>query len=268
MRKNEKQMLKEAFQIETKPIRPEHVKETVRLSRAAFENRRRGGDKISVPGLALRFARQAGWQIWARQMGAAAAMLAGFHLIVGGTGTKLTELFYISYMLPRFLGCASILFAWLSACRMSRSVKYKMYETERAARCPVNRFYMAYLLLAGAGAAAFLLLAGGVVLMGNYLEIQGIVLYLILPFMILAGIFLHLLRHVHVEWLNTVYTGVCGVFFVLMFAGWRKWTEFFAGYPDRSIWLGAVLALSFVVFELYGVNRHAFYRGKEIKVWN
>lgn len=170
-----------------------------------------------------------GWKIWILQ--AAVFGAAGLFLFrVSG------DIYQISRdKIPFLLCCCAVLAAMTAIPFLQRSLRCRMYETEAASRMSAGKLLASWIVLAGVGDMAGLLMLLVLTVRKTPLEYGSAVLYLAVPFLAAAAVLFYLLVHLKLRYfpLSSVCVctalllvfGICSEYYPVFFrqtftAGW------------------------------------------------
>jgi ABC-type antimicrobial peptide transport system permease subunit len=126
-------------------ISEEHLMQTMRQARMAYQNRRQR-ERIRYPAFLLRQVRFVGAPVW---------LLQGFLLLCAFWLFGFADIGTVSNLAPRhlpvLLGCFAVFIAMTSIPFIGRSVRYRMLETEMATRISIPKLLLARISIIGIG---------------------------------------------------------------------------------------------------------------------
>lgn len=192
-------------------ISEEHLVQTMREARMAYQNRRHR-ERIRYPAFLLRQIRFVGAPVWLLQ---GLLLLCAFWLFgfadMGGVSN------FAPRHLPVLLGCFAVFIAMTSIPFIGRSVQYKMLETEMATRISIPKLLLTRIFIIGIGNV--LLLTVSFLLASTKAELGtgSIALYLLLPYLIACCGCLFIQAYAHSGQQGFVCTAFCFSLTALLF---------------------------------------------------
>ncbi|MEA4925697.1 MAG: hypothetical protein VB084_10335 [Syntrophomonadaceae bacterium] len=192
-------------------ISEEHFAQTMREARVAYQGRRQR-ERIQYPAFLLRQVRFVGATVW---------LLQGFMLLCAFWLFGLTDTGAVSNLEPRhlpvLLGCFAVFIAMTGIPFIGRSVRYRMLETEMAARISIPKLLLARIFIIGIGNV--LLLTVSFLLASTKAELGtgSIALYLLLPYLIACCGCLFIQAYAHSGQQGFISTAFCFSLTALLF---------------------------------------------------
>ncbi len=227
-------------------ISEEHLIQTMREARIAYQNRR-NRERIRYPAFLLRQIRFVGATIW---------LLQGLLLLFAFSFFGLTNIGAVSNFEPRhfpvLLGCFAVFIAMTSIPFIGRSVQYRMLETEMATRISIPKLLLTRILIIGIGNV--LLLTVSFLLASTKAELGtgSIALYLLLPYLIACCGCLFIQAYAHSGQQGFISTAFCFSLTALLFVLYKTAPVV---YEQASVGVWGVLCAICAVILIIGIYR-------------
>lgn len=249
MRKqNFRNLLRNSMQDVETPVRYEHLQKTISLAKNEWK-KRVVRPRITFSKFLTTQIRFVGWKIWLAQ---AIVLLCLSYLLV----------FFGDYILNNqrnvalLLCCISILVLMSAVPFIQRSIRFKTYEIEAAARFSATKQLLAKLLIIGIGDISMLSSILCVAIINTPLGTKSILLYLLLPFLIASSGLLYLIGHTPIEKISQNSVVICMVLF-LAFTILDKTYPIFYQQAFSLKW--AAICIVLILFCIYQI-RYILYR--------
>lgn len=187
MRKDLQESLrKELHAIPSATVSETHLKNTIAVSRMAYQKRRQL-PPVRLLDFVIRQARFVAIPIWVVQ----GVVLLGLCLLFQVVQTDRAIAAHATLLLP----VAAVFIAFTGLPFLARSFKYGMQEVEMTTRLSLSRLTLARLIVTGSGDAIALLVL--LLLSFGKLELSagGVLAYMILPFLLASAVSLFLINH-------------------------------------------------------------------------
>lgn len=192
-------------------ISEEHLIQTMREARIAYQNRR-NRQRIRYPAFLLRQIRFVGAPVW---------LLQGLLLLCAFWLFGLMDIGAVSNFEPRhfpvLLGCFAVFIAMTGIPFVGRSVQYRMLETEMVTRISIPKLLLTRIFIIGIGNV--LLLTVSFLLASTKAELGtgSIALYLLLPYLIACCGCLFIQAYAHSGQQGFISTAFCFSLTALLF---------------------------------------------------
>lgn len=190
-------------------ISEEHLVQTMREARIAYQNRR-NRERIRYPAFLLRQVRFVGAPVW---------LLQGFLLLCAFWLFGLADIVsdFAPRHLPVLLGCFSVFIAMTGIPFIGRSAQYKMLETEMATRISIPKLLLTRISIIGVGNVLLLIVSFLLASMKAELGAGSVALYLLLPYLIACCGCLFIQTYAHRGYQGFVSTSLCFSLTALLF---------------------------------------------------
>lgn len=227
-------------------ISEEHLIQTMRASRMAYQSRRQR-ERIGYPAFLLRQVRFVAAPVW---------LLQGFMLLCAFWLFGFADIGAVSNLAPRhlpiLLGCFAVFIAMISIPFIGRSVQYKMLETEMATRISIPKLLLTRIFIIGIGNV--LLLTVSFLLASTKAELGAgsIALYLLLPYLIACCGCLFIQACAHRGYQGFISTAFCFSLTALLFVLYKTAPMVYEQ-TSVGVW-GALCALCAVIL-IIGIYR-------------
>ena len=227
-------------------ISEEHLIQTMRASRMAYQSRRQR-ERIRYPAFLLRQVRFVGAPVW---------LLQGFLLLCAFWLFGFGDIGTVSNLAPRhlpvLLGCFAVFIAMTSIPFIGRSAQYRMLETEMATRISIPKLLLTRISIIGIG--NILLLTVSFLLASTKVELGtgSIVLYLLLPYLIACCGCLFIQAYAHSGQQGFISTAFCFSLTALLFVLYKTAPVV---YEQASVGIWGVLCAVCVVILIIGMVR-------------
>ena len=192
-------------------ISEEHLIQTMRVSRMAYQNRRHR-ERIRYPAFFLRQVRFVGAPVW---------LLQGFLLLCAFWLFGFGDIGTVSNLAPRhlpiLLGCFAVFIAMTSIPFIGRSAQYRMLETEMATRISIPKLLLTRIFIIGIGNV--LLLTVSFLLASTKAEfgVGSVALFLLLPYLVACCGCLFIQAYAHRGYQGFISTAFCFSLTALLF---------------------------------------------------
>ena len=200
---------------------------------------------LSFAGLVCRQIRYTGIMVWMWQTGIFLGIMLIYHTYFRSMAGTEDIVYYRWFRI--YLCTAGVISAWSSVPFLFRSFRWKMAETESAARCPMFRLRTAQLLLIGGGAVLMMAGVGTAAWFQKKAGAGELAVYLVLPFFCLGCCILHLIRKGRMEHLFRN-CSVLGAGILFVFTGWNRLAPVTENQPQAGrAWLLCGI-MAFILF--------------------
>ncbi|ADY55597.1 hypothetical protein Sgly_1287 [Syntrophobotulus glycolicus DSM 8271] len=227
-------------------ISEEHLVQTMREARIAYQNRR-NRERIRHPAFLLRQVRFVGAPVW---------LLQGFMLLCAFWLFGLSDIGAVSNFAPRhlpvLLGCFAVFIAMTSIPFIGRSARYRMLETEMAARISIPKLLLARIFIIGIGNVPLLTVSFLLANTKAELGTGSIALYLLLPYLIACCGCLFIQAYAHSGQQGFICTAFCFSLTALLFVLYKTAPVV---YEQASVGVWGALCALCVVLLIIGIYR-------------
>ncbi|MDD3833341.1 MAG: hypothetical protein PHR18_05490 [Oscillospiraceae bacterium] len=223
-------------------ISEEHLIQTIRASRIAYQNRRQR-ERIRYPAFLLRQIRFVGAPVW---------LLQGFLLLCAFWLFGFGDIGFAPRHLPVLLGCFAVFIAMTSIPFIGRSAQYRMLETEMATRISIPKLLLTRIFIIGVGNVLLLTVSFLLARTKAELGTGSVALYLLLPYLIACCGCLFIQTYSHRGYQGFVSTAFCFSLTALLFVLYKTAPVI---YEQASVGIWGVLCALCVVILIIEIYR-------------
>lgn len=232
-------------------VQEEYGKTTDALLRGTSLASRKKRERIGFGEFLLLQIRFTGWKIWILQA-----------VLFGAAGIFLSRVYGDIYQInkdkiPFLLCCCAVMIAMTAIPFLQRSLRCRMYETEAASRMSAGKLLASWIVLAGVGDMAGLLMLLVLTVRKTPLEYGSAVLYLAVPFLAAAAVLFYLLVHLKLRYFSLSSVCVCAAL-LLVFGICSEYYPVFFRQTFTAGWGLVCLCLLAFMVRQYGQLHRAF----------